>query len=152
MKARKWTHGTIGTVSHATMRTQDLIPAFCNELRYLGHRSKKLTIIDHRASNAKENDPYWGDELAQWDLESLFDMLNEHSLPHMYFGSHPGDSSDYGFWISKELEYDFDGLKVNDTIEIPSNYIGEVLHVNDHGNMTLYWKSSRKLKEIWSVV
>jgi hypothetical protein len=33
---------------------------------------------------------------------------------------------------------DFDGLRVSDTSEVPDDYSGEVLHVNDHGNATLY--------------
>lgn len=48
-------------------------------------------------------------------------------------------------------EYNF--LKVvSDTSEIPADYRGEVLHINDHGNVTLYVKSARKLKEIASRV
>lgn len=149
MKAKKWQYGD-GSVSSGTMRPEDLIPDFIWELRYLGHRSKNLTEIEKRVERA--NDEYWQDEECSFDLEELFDMLNEHSLPYMYFGSHPGDGADYGFWISEGMEYDFDGLKVDDLSEIPADYIGEVLHVNDHGNMTLYWKSARKLREIWAVV
>lgn len=149
MKAKKWSYGSIGTVSEATMRPEDLIPAFVAELRYLGHRDKKLSIIERRAQ-AGESDPYWQDELSQWDLAALFDMLDEHALPYTYFGAHAGDGSDYGFWVYQDME--FDGLEVEDLSEIPSGYVGEVLHVNDHGNMTLYVKTARKLREVWSVV
>ena len=31
-------------------------------------------------------------------LESLFDMLEGCSPEDYYFGAHPGDGSDYGFW------------------------------------------------------
>lgn len=147
---KKWTHGTIGSVSHATMRKEDLIPSFVDELRFLGHRDKKLSLIEYRLERA--GDEYWEDELSDFDLESLFDMLQEHALPYMYFGSHPGDGSDYGFWILEGIEYDFDGLQVEDTSDIPSDYIGEVLHINERGNMTLYSKTARKLTEIWAIV
>lgn len=152
MKARKWTHGTIGSVSEATMRAEDLIPSFVSELRWLGHRSKELTRIEKRIARLSESDPYWQDEIAQWDIERLENMLQEHALPYMYFGAHPGDGSDYGFWLSEEFEYDFDGLKVDDTSEVPTDYTGEVLHVNDHGNMTLYTCKRGKLKEVWGAV
>jgi len=58
----------------------------------------------------------------------------------------------YGFWLSESFEADFDGLKVSDTSEVPADYSGEVLHVNDHGNATLYAASAGALTEIWSVV
>ena len=41
-------------------------------------------------------------------------------------------------------------LRVNDTSEVPRGYTGEVLHVNDHGNTTLYTASRGKLTEVWS--
>lgn len=151
MKTRKWTHGTIGSISSGTMRKEDLIPAFCEELRYSGHREKLLSLIEN-SINKVNAQAYYESEDSDYDLSSLFDMLQEHALPYMYFGSHVGDDADYGFWINEDLEYDFDGLKIEDLNDIPSGYIGKVLHINDHGNMTLYFKSARKLKEIWAVV
>ena len=137
-----------GCVSTGTMRKEDLIPAFCWELRNLNHRSPELTRIERKAKTEK----YYNSEDSDYDLESLQNMLSEHAQPYFYFGSHPGDGADYGFWLPEFFEDDFDGLKVDDTSEIPAGYIGEVLHVNDHGNMTLYWKSARKLTEIWAIV
>jgi hypothetical protein len=145
---KKWTYGTIGTVSEATMRPEDLIPAFCSELRYLGHRDKELSRIEKDS----QREGYYDTEDAGYDLEFLFDVLDEHALPYMYFGAHPGNGSDYGFWVSEGIEYDFDGLKVDDLSEIPTGYTGEVLHVNDHGNMTLYACKRGKLREVWAVI
>ena len=139
---------TIGSISHGTMREEDLIPCFVSALRGLGHRSKELSRIEREL---KTKDYYFYDN-AIYDLEDLFNMLQEHAPDYVYFGSHPGDGSDYGFWVSDSLEYDFDGPKVADTADIPDDYRGYVLHVNDHGNMTLYNKSARKLTEIWAVV
>jgi hypothetical protein len=33
---------------------------------------------------------------------------------------------------------EFEGIVVDDTSKVPKGYAGEVLHVNDHGNVTLY--------------
>jgi len=147
MKPKKWTYGTIGTVSQGTMRTEDLIPAFTAELRWLGHRSQLLTRIERR-----KGEKYYESDLAQRDLDCLFDMLESHALPYMYFGSHPGDGANYGFWVREDIEHDFDGLKVEDLADVPVDYNGEILLINDHGNMTLYIKTPHKFKEIWSVV
>ena len=148
MKAKKWQYGTLGSISSGTMRPQDLIPDFVYTLRYLGHRSKELTRIERRMNSTK----YYETEDSMWDLESLFDMLQEHAPDYVYFGSHPGDGSDYGFWVSDFVDDDFEDLKVSDLADIPSDYIGHVLVINDHGNMTLYYKSARKLTELWSAV
>lgn len=146
--ANKWQYGEIGSISHGTMNPEDLIPDFIWELRNLGHRSKTLSEIERRSNGKK----YYESEIVNDDLDTLFDMLDEHSPDYFYFGASMGDGSDYGFWLSESAEEDFDGLKVEDTSEIPSDYVGQVLHYNDHGNLTLYYKSARKLKEIWAVV
>lgn len=33
---------------------------------------------------------------------------------------------------------DWDGIVVDDTSKVPLYWVGEVLHINDHGNATLY--------------
>lgn len=48
---------------------------------------------------------------------------------------------------------EFDGEAVNDLSEIPEGYRGLVLHVNDHGNITLL-KSFKNgnTHEVWGMV
>jgi hypothetical protein len=143
------------------MREEDLIPDFCYELKNLA----KKTGIHNRKTRAKhlrtvreiekrmEQEDYFESDDASYDLnEDLFDALNEYAGPYFYFGSHPGNGSDYGFWLTEFIEDEFDGLKVSDSSEIPAKYRGEVLIVNDHGNTTLAVKTSRALKVIWAIV
>jgi hypothetical protein len=112
-----------------------------------------------------EADDYFESEESDWDLESLFDALGEYAAPYFYFGAHPGDGSDYGFWLSENWDEDFeplpdcisgdrypDHIKVSDLSEVPSWFRGEVAVVNDHGNVTLYVKTARTLREVWAVV
>jgi hypothetical protein len=47
---------------------------------------------------------------------------------------------------------DFDGLVVNDTADVPEDYSGSVLHVTDHGNLTLYESDAGELDEIDAIV
>ena len=146
----------LGSVSSGTMRKEDLIPCFMDELRSYDKDNSLLFELDAVIKNyAETNDLeyYYDSELSNYDLDNLFNELNNiNDLPYVYFGSHPGDGSDYGYWIDESIQYDFEGLKVDDTSEIPDNYNGEVLHVNDHGNMTLYAAIEGELTEIWSIV
>lgn len=145
----------MGSVYCATMRNEDLIPSFVYELetRIRQRTARKGHSALVREINARmEAGEYLESEDADEDLQVLFDALDEYSAPYFYFGAHPGDGSDYGYWLSEGFEDDFDGLKVSDTSEIPAKYRGEVLHVNDHGNCTLYVKTARTLREVWAVV
>jgi hypothetical protein len=95
---------------------------------------------------------YFGTDDADYDMDSLIDALNEYAPAHFFFGTHPGDGSDFGYWLSDGFADDFDGLKVSDTSEVPRGYSGEVLLVNDHGNMTLYAYSRGRGREVWAIV
>lgn len=106
-----------GSVSHGTMREEDLIPTFCCRLEELAMENyplednvdvdsvnhlEKVKEIRGRIDESCEG-LYYGSEDAGYDLESLFDALDEYAPEGYYFGSHPGDSSDYGFWQCEEL-------------------------------------------------
>jgi len=144
-----------GTISHGTMRTKDLIPAFANELEYLAGDEAGFDVLISRANALlmdEDGNYYLNEDDAQEVLNYLFDALNSLAPSYAYFGSHSGDGSDYGFWLSEDLVQEFDGLKVSDTSEVPEDFSGEVLHVNDHGNATLYAANAGILTEIWAVV
>ena len=157
-KRTKAVYGELGSVSHGTMREEDLIPEFTWLLRDLAKRAGRkdhvrlADEIDKRA----EAEGYYESEEAGWDLnESLFPALEEYAPPYAYFGASEGDGSDYGFWISSEVVdqvKESGGLVVGDTSEVPKGYTGEVLHVNDHGNLELYAASRGRLTSIWGVV
>ena len=87
----------LGTVSHGTMRLRDLIPAFIAELEFYGVESDALAEIKARAES-EDTRKYYGSETADLDLEDLFDMLDDIAPEGAYFGAHPGDGADYGFW------------------------------------------------------
>ena len=155
MTKTKFVYAAMGSVSNGTMREEDLIPDFVWTLKHLAKQNDNqshLTLCDEIEERMEEDD-YYASEDASFDLnEGLFNALNEYALPYFYFGSHPGDGADYGFWLSEFFEDGFEGLKVEDTSEVPNDYSGEVLHVNDHGNMTLYAAQNGKLEKIWGIV
>lgn len=145
----------IGSVSHGTMRPEDLIPTFIDQLRALRGSVPKALYNSARAFAANKPEDGEDSEL----VANLSDALNALAPPYCYFGSHPGDGADYGFWLSEDWESmfgDWQGeghsLRVADTSEVPKDFSGEVLLVNDHGNVTLYVAREGKLTEVWAVV
>ena len=81
------------TISHGTMRPEDLIPKF-------------LEILEKLNPKISESAKRWNElaiqEVQSQFLSELFDLLNEEAPEGFYFGSHPGDGSDYGFWQMEE--------------------------------------------------
>ena len=156
---------TIGSVSHGTMRNQDLIPVFLevlSEVNPAAYQQMQMPGAGFSAvpSYAMDDDDseWWQSEDAEYIInEVLLDALNEVAPSYCYFGSHEGDGSDYGYWISwdsiEEAVYDKCIIKVDGLEDIPDDYMGEVLEVNDHGNATLYNRDHKgTLTEMWSVV
>lgn len=85
------------TISHGTMRTQDLIPKYMEVLRDTPEYIQVMNLVP---CHAKEDDnaPWWSGEDASELLECLTDTLNNYAPDGYYFGAHPGDGSDYGYW------------------------------------------------------
>lgn len=142
----------IGSVSSGTMREEDLIPAFMDCLEHFDKPHADSLRGELVEIEAIQNEDEKMEQMGYFLNESLFDKLNEFAPPYFYFGSHPGDGADYGFWLCPDALEDFDGLKVSDLSEVPADYSGEVLNVNDHGNTSLYSCDAGKLSTIWELV
>lgn len=143
---------TFGSISTGTLLPSDLIPAFCDELRALRGAVPAGLWRDARRAMASESVM---DDIGPELLSDLIDALNEFAPAYGYFGAHPGDGADFGFWLADDFEQvarDDGALFVLDTSAVPAGYSGEVVHVNDHGNVTLYAARNGQLREIWAVV
>ena len=81
------------TISHGTMRPEDLIPKF-------------LEVLEELNPKISESAKHWNElaieEAQSQFLSELFDLLDQEAPEGFYFGSHPGDGSDYGFWQMEE--------------------------------------------------
>ena len=99
---------TTGTVIHGTMRVQDLIPAFLDTLAevwpeaYAGYMVCPFGPVPAYVEDEGDDSEWWDGDDAKGLLDSLFDQLNEAAPDGYYFGSHPGDGSDYGFWAFED--------------------------------------------------
>jgi hypothetical protein len=131
---------TIGTISHATMLAEDLIQAFYDELRRLDGGEQFASLLEdcEKLEDYETNEAY--DIVAE-----LFDALGEYAPPLCYFGAHPGDGSDYGFWPYDIDELDNVGrVDADGNFPYPDDETRECIAVNDHGNVTCYiWDSHR---------
>ena len=89
-----------GSISHGTMREEDLIPVFLDALKELSPaRAERLRdeYADTLAHLEAFLEPHNVDEVS-WLMHDLFDSLDANSPDGYYFGASEGDGSDYGFW------------------------------------------------------
>lgn len=98
-----------GTVISGTMQNRDLIPAFIASLKDL---DKDAAQEFEKSVPQDPTSEQWNSEAADNMLEDLFDALDAHAPEGCYFGSHPGDGADYGFW--KFEDEDGDDSEVTD--------------------------------------
>ncbi len=91
----------IGSVISATLREQDLIPAFQGLLDIAGVEYERPASVDKLLLGQSLTDEE-AEEVSFYLNETLFDLLNEIAPAGTYFGSHPGDGSDFGFWETEE--------------------------------------------------
>jgi hypothetical protein len=97
-----------GTVSHGTLRPQDLVPAFLSVLEELAPSHYAALMVQPfplppSYAMEDEDSEWWQSEECGYFLEELYDLLDEHAPEGTYFGAHEGDGSDFGFW---PIEYD----------------------------------------------
>lgn len=111
-----------GSVSHATMREQDLLPAFMDVLEdhdeAAWYQIKTAFTVEFDMTydqflDLPEDDDRWRSEALAYILnEDVYNAMQEIAPDGYYFGAHPGDGSDYGFWPaeSDDEDEDDDGL------------------------------------------
>ena len=114
---------TIGSVISGTTNARDLIPAFMKEINALGGSMPSfadspindlMNTDSWLEAKADAAEAYLESEEAYWDLEELFDALDEMSPEFAFFGAHPDDGADYGFWpVEVEYEEDFSFFAVD---------------------------------------
>jgi hypothetical protein len=152
----------LGTVSHGTLRLQDLLPRFLETLTALGgdiptdlECPKHIEYLNWPGPDTTacdDDSPFWTSEEAGWDMEALCDALQNCSPPFVYFGTIEGDGSDFGYWP------DMDSL--NDAMRSTTSDFqadncwtladdGIIVHVNDHGNVTVM---DMERNVLWSCV
>ena len=136
----------VGSISHGTLRQPDLLNAFADTLASLDRtfddsEAKALATLLEIDSGYCAGLP----DAAAAVLDDLDDRLQGFAPPYCYFGAHPGDGSDFGFWP------DFDAIdelpEVSDPNEV-DDMGRECVFVNDHGNVTVYSADGSAILEL----
>jgi hypothetical protein len=141
----------LGSISHGTLRTQDLLPVFLETFMALGGNVPSdlecgayieyLNWPNPATTACDDEDKFWDSEDAMWDMEALTDGLNNLCPSFVYFGTLEGDGSDFGFWVDRDAldeaitqhdvpNPDRDGCQVLEDYNV-------IVQVSDHGNVTL---------------
>lgn len=154
---------SIGSISHGTLRTEDLLSAFLSELEWnirrngnffclpgnFGERDRLNNLVgEAQDCFAEDGDGIDPDKEAEADElvnEALPDALQEFAPPYCDFGSHPGDGSDFGYWPSTEA---IDELPTVEDSDAAKELGEDCKSVNDHGNVTVYGADGSVLLEL----
>ena len=137
----------LGSISHGTLRTQDLLEAFANTLQQFNRTHPLLgEYLDIHA-----NDAWDSDKAADLLNEGFFNALQEICPPFVYFGTLEGDGADFGFWPDRDALDDAmhygGGSDADGNITLSED--GVIVQVSDHGNVTVM---DMERHVIWSVV
>jgi hypothetical protein len=153
-------YADIGTISHATLRPDDLLDAFAETLdalaesRALSDDSRdtvELVGWTHDVLAHVEREREGGDAPGDWELVGMLEeALSAYAAPGTYFGAHEADGSDFGFW--PDWDYLDSISHVSDPCELDTMGGYECAHVNDHGNVTMYVRDGDEWREVWAVV
>jgi hypothetical protein len=148
-------YAPLGTISHATLRTRDLLEEFEWVLRHLAERNLKQAPDEEMfkrhlrlCEDARKLLEILGEQ--DWDEdqeeeagvlvnEDLFEALNDYAAPYVYFGTNEGDGADFGFWPSiSSLQEDSRGrhasvLRIEAGTEWPRDREGQEAYVRAAG-------------------
>lgn len=160
----------IGSISTGTLRTEDLLSAFASELESLilvngdhfslpenfGERDRLNNLVGEAQdcfSDDGETIREFSREHADYLVnETLPDALTQFAPPYCYFGAHPGDGSDFGFWPDHDAIEELPQIANNGAEDIAreqsDDFTTDVRYVNDHGNVTVYGADGSVLLEL----
>jgi len=150
----------VGTVSHGTLKTEDLFEAVYGEARALKMSREdraKARRLEREFRPWREDQDIDGPEI----LDNLWDLVNQYAPPYLTLRAHEGDGSDIGWWPEIDLMEEDVLFGDGRIAKVPAGepwplheWEGDipkyVMEVNDHGNVSLKWGCNGR--EIWSCV
>ena len=144
---------TVGSISHGTLKIDDLLEAFGWELQHIeGATAEHLALANearqlaHAYTFADSDETEDEADRANDLVDKLTEALNELAPAYCYFSAHEGDGSDFGFWPSMEAIEELP--RVSDPSEVEKHLGEDCAFVNDHGNVTVYSANGAVILEL----
>ena len=138
---------TLGSVISGTMRPEDLMPALFETLLLFDPDRAEAWAeywreIDHVmcACEGDTDDMFRGfdPEKISYALNELFDELDEISPKGCYFGAHPGDGSDYGWWPAEDYDDEEEEEQIPPEAQLPVHeYLDALVQIDKDGRKRL---------------
>jgi len=99
MPKTEWQYA--GTVSSHTLIERDLAEAFTDAAKVIApERADEIDALYNEFIAAEDAEDF---ETAGFILnEQIYDLMDSLAPEGYYFGSHPGDGSDFGYWENEE--------------------------------------------------
>ena len=94
-----------GTIIAGTLRNEDLLEAFSQELDSIRGTSKAhyQLVFDAQCRYYRDDGSDEREEEVPELIDELMDALNEYAPNNMYFGTLEGDGADFGWWHESEV-------------------------------------------------
>lgn len=155
----KITQAAIGSISHGTLRTEDLLSEFSSELDWQCRRNGNYFSLPENREEGRKIHELCGECQDQYEedgetlkdedaasalVEELSDALEQFAPAYCYFGAHEGDGSDFGFWPSVESIEELPCYEGTDEAK-EAGETNDFRVVNDHGNVTVYSASGEEI-------
>ena len=135
----------LGSISTGTLKPADLMATYESTLEAMLSPTDFSIAIESIYRHDEDSDMVCAYE----------DALQALCPPFVYFGTHPGDGADFGFWpdmdrLNEELQWERDHYP-DDSVpdELTLDDDGVIVQVSDHGNVTVM---DMERNVIWSVV
>jgi hypothetical protein len=158
----------LGSIVSGTTVARDMIGPLlgaCDDLRMTQDDRDYVRRVERHLDSATTDDD---DELDD-ALNTLVDVLSGYAPDYCYVGASIGDGADFGCWIDWDSVNHDSGGALGDIYRsneppppywaMPIRLRKEMkrrtywLHVNDHGNATLYrFTPAHRFYEVWSTV
>jgi hypothetical protein len=142
----------LGSISHGTLRSEDLIEAFASELARVPGHARLVRKAEQVLERADER------EMSEFLGEELFEAMERLAPPFAYFAASEGDGSDFGYWpdldaLERAARCKDEVVKVRAGEPWPTGLpasVRLVMEVNERGNVALRYRANGR--EVWSVV
>jgi len=125
---------------------EELIPEIVLELKRRAKESRSFLVykeVIKEAEGLKDN--YEGDE-AQRVFDKLIQAMDDVAPPYFWFGPVEGG---YNYHLDRSGLEDVPSYEN----EPPKGFHGEWVHINDHGNTSLYYRNLKGIdSEMWAIV